>query len=129
MLIPRLPLTRPPRGGLVPQERLKERVARFNAGEWTLLFGVVVGVFHAKQCCKKSTQKEATDELQSKAGRALGLARVVELSHARRALEGEREAVRRFGKPSQTKQRSRGPQERVSINDGREPKIWMWISC
>ena len=48
MLIPRLLLTGPPRGGLVPQERLKERVARFNAGE-------------CKAMLQKSTQKEGNE--------------------------------------------------------------------
>ena len=57
MLIPRLLLTRPPRGGLVPQERLKERVARFNAEEWVPLLELSLEC-HARQCCKKSTQKE-----------------------------------------------------------------------
>ena len=36
-LMPRLLLACPPRGGLVLQGRLKERVARFSVGEWVPL--------------------------------------------------------------------------------------------
>ena len=89
MLIPRLLLTRPPRGGLVPQERLKKRVARFNAGEWVPLLELSLECSMQGNVARIRLRRMAPNELQSRAGRALGLARVGELSHARRVLEGE----------------------------------------
>ena len=37
LLLPRLLLSRPARGGLIPRGRLQERVSRFSAGEWSSL--------------------------------------------------------------------------------------------
>ena len=83
MLIPRLLLTRPPRGGLVPQERLKERVARFNAGEWVPLLESSLECSMQGSVARSRRRRRATDEPQSRTGRALELARMGELSHAR----------------------------------------------
>ena len=58
LLVPRLLLARPPRGGLVPQGRLKERVARFWRGRVRSSLGDVVGVFCTRQCRKKSTPEK-----------------------------------------------------------------------
>ena len=37
LLLPRLLLFRPPRGGLIPRKRLEERCALFARGDWTVL--------------------------------------------------------------------------------------------
>ena len=37
MLLPRMLLCRPPRGGLIPRKRLEERLAAFNDGDWVTL--------------------------------------------------------------------------------------------
>ena len=37
LLVPRMSLVRPARGGLVPKDKLQERFARFPAGQWASL--------------------------------------------------------------------------------------------
>ena len=87
--LPRLLLARPPRGGLVPQGRLKERVARFSAGEWVPLLEMSLECSMQGNVASRRRRRRATDDLQCGVGRVLGLAQMGELSHARRALEGE----------------------------------------
>ena len=81
MLMPRLLLARPPRGGLVPQGRLKERVARFSGGGWVPLLEMSLECSMQGNVASRRRRRRATD--------VLGLAQMGELSYARRALEGE----------------------------------------
>ena len=72
-----------------PQGRLKERVARFCAGEWVPLLEMSLECSVQGNVASRRRRRRATDDLQCRVGRALGLAQMGELSHARRALEGE----------------------------------------
>ena len=65
--------------GLVPQGRLKERVARFSAGEWVPLLEMSLECSMQGNVASRRRRRRATDDLQCRG----------ELSHARRALEGE----------------------------------------
>ena len=48
VLLPRMLLCRPPRGGLIPRKRLEERLAAFNAGDWVCKCGRVF--FGVRRC-------------------------------------------------------------------------------
>ena len=76
MLMPRLLLARPPRGGFVPQGRLKERVARFSAGEWVPLLEMSLECSMQGNVASRRRRRRATDDLQCRVGRALGLAQM-----------------------------------------------------
>ena len=85
MLLPRLLLFRPPRGGLVPKGGLKKRVQKFCAGEWISLFEASMDGALAGQSAQAKCQK---DTKERRTARALALAQMGELSSARQALEG-----------------------------------------
>ena len=76
-----------PQRGKVPQGRLKERVARLSGGEWVPLFEMSLECSMQGRRRKQTTQE--TDDLQCRVGRTFGFAQMGELSHARKALEGE----------------------------------------
>ena len=86
MLIPRLLFARPPRGRLMPQGRLKERVARFSAREWVPLLEMSLECSMQGNVASRRRRRRATDDLQCRVGRSLGLAQMGKLSYARRSL-------------------------------------------
>ena len=88
MLLPRLLLSRQPRGGLVPKGRLKERVQKFCAGEWISLLEASLDGALAGQSAQAKRRRCQKDTKERRAERALGLAQMGKLSNARQALEG-----------------------------------------
>ena len=79
--------------GVVPQGRLKERVARFGAGEFVPVLEMSLECSAQGNAARSRRRRRTTDDLQSRAGRALGLTQMEKLSHARRALEEEAVAL------------------------------------
>ena len=83
MLLPRLLLHRPARGGMVPRKKLEERVSCFQEGMWLRLL-------EESQSSQSSSRRRRNqvDSLEKRASRALSLVQIGELSAARVALEG-----------------------------------------
>ena len=89
MLLPKLLLFRPPRGGNVHKSKLAGRFQEFTEGRWMHLLR------SSRQCaedasraqCKKR-RRHHEDDLERRAGRALSLVQMGELSAGRQALEG-----------------------------------------
>ena len=78
------PQTEPSRGGLIPKGTLKERVTKFCAGEWIPLLEASMEdamVGRSAQAKRRRCQNDTVER------RALGLAKLGELSSARQALE------------------------------------------
>ena len=93
MLLPRMLLFRPPRGGFVPRRALQERIRKFNDSQWTVLIEASLECAangKTNRCRRRRYQK---DTVERRAARAFGLAQVGELSSARQALEGATVAV------------------------------------
>ena len=93
-LLPRLLLFRPPRGGLVPEARLQERVSMFNTGDWLTLLDTSLAASVAGTTARCRRRRGKQDTIQARAARALGLVHMGELSNARQALEGDALAPR-----------------------------------
>ena len=87
MLLPRLLLHRPSRGGLVKKSKLRERFAQFASGQWDSLLDVK-GAEEVSDLARRKRRREQ-DELVKRAARAEKLVHLGELSAARQALEGE----------------------------------------
>ena len=89
LLLPRLLLYRPSRGGHVPRKQLEARMQQFQFGNW-------VGLLEDSQSCnarahQSSVRRRRRDQVidvEKRAARALSLVRQGELSYARLALEG-----------------------------------------
>ena len=75
MLLPRMLLCRPPRGGLVPRKRLEERLGAFNVGDWVNLieFSLECGMQGAVAQSRKRRRGRQND-VENRAARALHLA-------------------------------------------------------
>ena len=76
-------LFRPPRGGLVPRERLIERVNKCRAGEWSSLVEESLVVAASGQV----SSRRRREDVERRANRALSLVQMGELSAGRQALE------------------------------------------
>ena len=89
LLLPRMLLHKPPRGGLVAQKKLEERFAAFAAGRWAELFRASreADVQASAQTVRRR-RREFTDALSRRAQRAVSFVQMGELSAARQALEG-----------------------------------------
>ena len=84
LLIPRMLLWKPSRGGLITKEKLQERVAAFAKGVGSLLS-------QSEEATKSATairQRTRVDSVEQRAKRAQSLAELGELSSARLALDG-----------------------------------------
>ena len=89
LLLPRLLLHKPPRGGLVPKRKLQDRFEVFADGDWaSLLASSMVHASRAAQASSRRSRRQDTDNLESRAARAEALVHMGELSAARQALEG-----------------------------------------
>ena len=89
LLLPRLLLFRPPRGGLVPKGRLRERFERFARGEWeSLLTESQEHASRGSQASRRRRRREHDDDVARRAGRAEVCVQAGELSSARQCLEG-----------------------------------------
>ena len=88
MLLPRMLLCRPPRGGLIPRKRLEERLAAFNAGDWvTLIEFFLECAMQGAVAQSRKRRRSRQNDVENRAARALHLAQMGELSSARQALE------------------------------------------
>ena len=88
MMLPRMLLHRPPRGGLVSRDKLVRRFDMFSRGEWS-------GLIEASAACdlqaavgRRRRRRRPGDDLERRAARAEMLVHLGELSSARQALEG-----------------------------------------
>ena len=89
MLLPRLLLFRPPRGGNVHKSKLAGRFEDFIEGRWMHLLRT------SRQCAEDASTAQSRkgrrhheDDLERRAGRALSLVHMGELSAGRQPLEG-----------------------------------------
>ena len=88
LLLPRMLLHRPARGGLVPKAKLIERFAKFGRGEWADLVEESIRSAEAgSQAAIRKRRRQEDDDLARRVARAERLARLGELSSARQALE------------------------------------------
>ena len=85
LLISRMLLLRPPRGGLVPRKRLEERFRSFEAGKWeSLVLQSMPGADQAAILSASRRRRERTGDVERRAARV----QMGELSAGRQALEG-----------------------------------------
>ena len=89
LLLPRLLLHKPPRGGLVPKRKLQHRFGVFADGDWAcLLASSMKHASRAAQASSRRSRRQDTDNVESRAARADALVHMGELSAACQALEG-----------------------------------------
>ena len=88
LLIPRMLLFRPARGGLLPRGQLEERFNQFMSGQWTQL--LIASRECSDQACRSQHRRRRTqvDTIERRAQRAEALVQLGELSAGRHALEG-----------------------------------------
>ena len=85
-LIPRMLLSRPPRGGLIPRKKLESRLAAFAAGQWSELIDASCEMCSkAKEAMVRKGRRQTSTDM--KVVRAEKLAMMGELSAARQVLE------------------------------------------
>ena len=89
LILPRLLLYMPPRGGKIPKVHLQRRVESFSAGEWGLLLAQgKEDACRGDQLFSRRRRRHVRDNVESRAARAEALVQMGELSAARQALEG-----------------------------------------
>ena len=88
LLLPRMLLFRPPRGGLIPKQQLQNRFSLFSRGEWEQL------LLQSEECvavASKAFQRKRRTQIDTperRADRAESLVMMGEVSAGRHALEG-----------------------------------------
>ena len=85
-LLPRMLLTRPPRGGKISPRKLEERIARFTEGRWIDLVEESVEVCAVARTVVVRKRRHHTDQ-DRKVARAERLVMLGELSSAKQVLE------------------------------------------
>ena len=88
VLLPRMLLFRPPRGGLIPKQRVLDRFAEFARGSWTEL---LISSRECSEAARKGSirrRRTQTDSLEKRAERAQMLILMGEVSAGRHALDG-----------------------------------------
>ena len=114
LLLPRMLLFRPLRGGLISKEKLADRFSAFSRGEWLTLLDA------SSQCDEQAAvarrrRRRQGDDVQKRAVRAEMKVALGELSSARQALEGEevasgtRETLRMLSDESKRPRQLRDP--------------------
>ena len=89
LLLPRLLLHKPVRGGLVPKKTLEARFHMFQMGQWhELLDASISNTAKIHQRSVRRRRREQGDGIEKRANRALSLVQMGELSAARQALDG-----------------------------------------
>ena len=89
MLLPRMLLSRPPRGGQVPKKQLEERFSMFSAGQWAELIRASLALSATgSQAAIRRRRRRNHDDVHKRADRALQLVQMGELSAGRLALDG-----------------------------------------
>ena len=88
LLLPRMLLSRPPRGGHVSKEKLRKRFELFSAGRWQeLLEDSVRMADEASNAMHRRRRRRNADHSDRRAARAHALVQLGELSAGRVALE------------------------------------------
>ena len=82
LLLPRMLLHRPPRGGLISKSKLSERFDKFARGEWVQLIRASIQCDEQAAVGRRRKGRRAND-LERRAIRALNFVQVGELSSAR----------------------------------------------
>ena len=81
VLLPRMLLSRPPRGGQVPKKLLEERFQMFSVGRWAELVRASVELTATcAQAAIRRRRRNRGDDVQKRADRALKLVQMGELS-------------------------------------------------
>ena len=88
LLLPRMLLFRPPRGGVVPRKKLESRIRLFQEGEWLSLLRDSAACSEMAHTSAVRRRRRGQAEDAVRASRALSLVQMGELSSARQALEG-----------------------------------------
>ena len=88
LLLPRMLLRRPPRGGKVSKEKLTERLENFRNGRWIDLVRDSEEIGDQAVTAARRRRGRKGDDVESCAARTLFLTQSGELSSARQALEG-----------------------------------------
>ena len=88
LLLPRLLLFRPARGGLLPKGQLQERFNRFTHGEWLLLLTESRDNTERAMQTQRRRRRTQQDTVERRVQRAEALVHLGELSSGRQALEG-----------------------------------------
>ena len=89
LVLPRLLLHKPPRGGKIPKAQLHRRIEVFSRGEWdSLLADGLESTSRSGQTFSRRRRRVNRDDLESRAARAEASVQMGELSSARRALQG-----------------------------------------
>ena len=116
LLLPRLLLHRPPRGGKVHRSKLVERFDDFARGSWRKLLEESVKCdADAATAHTRKRRRHQVGDIQRRAGRALALVQLGELSAGRQALEGaelapgSEETLRELRNPLKRPPRARAP--------------------
>ena len=122
-LLPRMLLSRPCRGGLVPRKKLETRFQKFFAGEWLPL--IADSVRDSSQALTARVRKRRRQHADGSAMRAERLAMLGELSAARQALEstgiapGDRNTLSALRNPARRPAAPRVPPELMAMMPGR----------
>ena len=87
LLLPRMLLHKPARGGGVPKHKLMERFNMFNKGQWEALL-TAGGVCCTQAAVRRRRCRHRSDNVPGRVARAEALVHLGELSSARQVLEG-----------------------------------------
>ena len=88
ILLPRMLLHRPPRGGLLSKEKLIQRFDAFSQGQWESLLEASARCDEQAAVSRRRSRRRDGDDGERRAARAEMLVGLGELSSARQALEG-----------------------------------------
>ena len=88
LLLPRMMLHRPPRGGLIPRSKLIHRFELFVSGRWTELLAASEACCQQAAISRRRRSRRVEDDITRRLDRADSLVHMGELSSARQALEG-----------------------------------------
>ena len=88
LVLPRMLLWRPPRGGTVSRKKLEARIRQFQEGDWISLLRQSTVASEQGQNRAVRQRRRNQDEEAARAARALSLVQMGELSAGRQALEG-----------------------------------------
>ena len=88
LVLPRMVLYRPPRGGTVPRKKLEGRLKQFQEGDWLSLLSQSSASSQQGQVGAVRRRRRNSDEEAARAARALSLVQLGEISAGRQALEG-----------------------------------------
>ena len=115
LLLPRLLLFRPARGGLISKKKLEERFADFVRGEWlSLLEGQQEICGDGGHMAKTSVTRKGQNNVEKRAARAHTIVQLGELSSARQTLEGTDLALGYDATSRALRRRPARPQEPIS---------------